>query len=178
MKTNGQLDLMCDTNIKKVFNLVNRLYNDRERIASALEYSGGTHTFDDVAMMILQGKLLYWPLKNSCIVGEVYTYPNRKDLHFFISAGDLDEITAMQPKMIEAAKSLGCSSLSIAGRPGWIKPLGELGWTFHSTNLWLDLTTLQPDLFTQTEKEEPHVGRQGRQHDDGNQVAKVHRESS
>ena len=143
MKYNGQLDMMCDTNLGKVSALIAHLYNDRERIVSALAYSGGTHTFDDVAMLVLQNKLMYWPLENSCILGEVYSYPQRKDLHFFISAGDLAEITAMQPQMIETAKALGCSSLSISGRPGWIKPLGKLGWKIHSTHLWLDLTALQ-----------------------------------
>ena len=143
MKMNGALDIMDDANLSKVSNLVACLYKDRERIASALAYSGNTHTFDDVAMMVLKGQLMYWPLDNSCIIGEVVTYPKRKDLHFFLSAGDLDEITAMQPQMIETAKALGCSSLSIAGRPGWIKPLGKLGWKIHSTHLWLDLTALQ-----------------------------------
>jgi len=176
MKMNGALDIMDDTLLKKVSNLIACLYNDRERIASALAYSGNTHTFDDVAMMILQGKLMYWPLKNSCIIGEVLTYPQRKDLHFFISAGDLTEITAMQPQLIETAKSLGCSSLSIAGRPGWIKPLRELGWKHHSTNLWLDLTTIQPDLFAQIAEENGHE--HGRKQRNSDQAAEMDRESS
>ncbi len=179
MKMNGALDLMLDTNLSKVSTLIAQLYNDRERIVSALAYAGGTHTFDDVAMMVLQGKFMYWPLENSCIIGEVYNYPQRKDLHFFISAGDLTEITAMQPQMIETAKALGCSSLSIAGRPGWIKPLGELGWKVHSTNLWLDLTTIQPDLFTQLEEENDHERRrQGRRDGNGSETSRFHREGS
>ncbi len=142
MKMNG-LDHRADKTLDKVARVISQLYSDRDLIASALEYSGNTHTFDDVAMMILKGQLLYWHLSNSCIVGEVITYPQRKDLHFFLLAGDLKEIIAMQPQMIETAKALGCSSLSGSGRPGWIKPLGELGWKVHSTTLWLDLTALQ-----------------------------------
>jgi len=139
----NNFDHRNDENLDKVAHLISQLYSDRERISSALEYSGNTHTFDDVAMLILNGKLLYWHLDNSCIVGEVITYPRRKALHFFLSAGDLNEITAMQPQMIKTAEALGCSSLSITGRPGWKKPLGELGWKVHSTTLWLDLTALQ-----------------------------------
>jgi len=131
--------------LDQVGHLLSQLYSDRDLIASALEHAGNTHTFDDVAMLILQGKLIYWHLSNSCIVGEVVTSPQRKVLHFFLSAGDLNEITAMQPQMIKTAEMLGCSALSISGRPGWKKPLGELGWKYHSTTLWLDLDNLQPE---------------------------------
>ena len=86
MKMNGALDIMDDTNLGKVSTLIACLYKDRDRIVASLAYSGNTHTFDDVAMMILQGKLLYWPLENSCIIAEVLTYPQKKVFNFFIAA--------------------------------------------------------------------------------------------
>jgi len=148
------LSVRSDTTINDVAILIQKLYADRELIASALDYSGGTHTFDDVAMMVLRGKLFYWHLDNSCILAEVIVYPQRKDLHFFLAAGKLSEITAMQGKMVDAAISLGCTSMSITGRPGWLKPLGELGWKPHSRTMWFDLTE-EPDLFSQIEGEAP-----------------------
>jgi len=165
------LDYNAEQTLARIEQLILHLFDDKNLIVDALKTSGGTHTFDDVAMMILRGQLLYWHLENSCIVGEVVTYPQRKALHFFLAAGDLNEITAMQPQMIETAKSLGCSSLSIAGRPGWKKPLGDLGWKLHSTTLWLDFTNIQPgDLFYEPAKEEDDGRRKRRQRDDNNRA--------
>jgi hypothetical protein len=148
----SNISTRSDTSINDVALLIQKLYHDREFIASALDYAGGTHTFDDVAMMVLRGQLLYWHLNDACILGEVITYPQRKDLHFFLSAGKLEEITAMQSKMVDAAVSLGCSSMSITGRPGWLKPLGKLGWKPHSQTMWFDITD-EPNLFTVKEEE-------------------------
>ena len=43
----------------------------RKWIEDALEYSGGTHTFDDVAQCILDGKLQLWPAERGCAVTEI-----------------------------------------------------------------------------------------------------------
>jgi hypothetical protein len=138
------MDFRADNGIEKVAHLISNLYADRDMIAAALSYSNGTHTFDDVAMMILKGQLIYWHLDNSCIVGELQNYPQKKNLHFFLSAGNLNEITAMQEQMVDTAKALGCVSMSITGRPGWKKPLGDLGWFVSSTTMSFDVENSTP----------------------------------
>lgn len=93
----------------------------RKHIEAALEYSAGTHTIDDVADLILRGKLQCWEGSDSIIITEIVVYPQLKDLHFFLAGGDLDEISLMEPLITAWGKSLGCTRVSLAGRKGWQK---------------------------------------------------------
>ena len=101
----------------------------RKHIEAALEYSAGTHTIDDVADGILEGKFQCWEGKESIIITEIVVYPRLKDLHFFLAGGDLDEISLMEPLITAWGKSLGCTRVSLAGRKGWQKSfLKERGY--------------------------------------------------
>ena len=101
----------------------------RKHVAAALEYSAGTHTIDDVADGILEGKFQCWEGKESIIITEIVVYPRLKDLHFFLAGGDLDEISHMEPIIAAWGKSLGCTRVSLAGRKGWQKSfLKERGY--------------------------------------------------
>ena len=100
----------------------------RKWIEDALEYSGGTHTFDDIAELIGKGRLQLWPAKKSCIVTEITVYPRKKVLHVFLGGGDLDEILDMHQSVVQWAKDQGCSSLTMTGRKGWVKALKDDGW--------------------------------------------------
>jgi hypothetical protein len=101
----------------------------RKHVEAALEYSAGTHTIDDVAQGILDGKLQCWEGKESIIITEIVVYPRLKDLHYFLAGGDLDEISHMEPIVTAWGKSLGCTRVSIAGRKGWQKSfLKERGY--------------------------------------------------
>jgi hypothetical protein len=93
----------------------------RKHVEAALEYSAGTHTIDDVAELVLNGKLQCWEGQNSIIITEVVVYPRLKNLHFFLAGGDLDEISLMEPLITEWGKGLGCTRVSLAGRRGWQK---------------------------------------------------------
>jgi hypothetical protein len=91
----------------------------RHHVAAALEYSGGSHSVEDIAEGIRQGHFQFWPALDSIIVTEIIVYPQLKDLHFFLAGGDLDELRLMQPIIESWGKSEGCSRVSLAGRKGW-----------------------------------------------------------
>ena len=55
---------------------VNELERCRPWIEAALEYSGGTHEFEDVAKGIIEGRMQLWPSPRGCIVTEIVVYPN------------------------------------------------------------------------------------------------------
>ena len=99
--------------------LFSRLYKCRKYIEDALEYSGGTHTFDDVAAGVLSGDFQLWHKDNSAIVTEIVVYPRLKDLHFFLAGGNLDELQQMTPIIEDWGKSVGCTRVTLAGRKGW-----------------------------------------------------------
>ena len=101
----------------------------RKWIEDALEYSGGTHDFDDIVDAIYSGRMQLWPAENSALVTEIIVYPRKKVLHIFLGGGELQEILGMHDSVIEWAKLQGCEALTVAGRAGWSKPLKKHGWS-------------------------------------------------
>ena len=55
----------------------------RPWIEAALEYSGGTHTFEDISEGIQDGRMQLWPATRGCIVTEIVVYPRKKYLNVF-----------------------------------------------------------------------------------------------
>jgi len=93
----------------------------RHHVEAALEYSGGTHNFDDIAEMVEKQQLQLWPAKDSVVLTEIIVYPRLKNLHYFLAGGDLDELSRMRPLIESWGKSLGCTRVTLAGRRGWQK---------------------------------------------------------
>lgn len=91
----------------------------RRHVEAALEYSGGTHNFDDIAEMVQDGRLQLWPASNSVVLTEIIVYPRLKNLHYFLAGGDLDELSRMRPLIESWGKSIGCTRVTLAGRSGW-----------------------------------------------------------
>ena len=93
----------------------------RHHVEAALEYSGGTHTFDDIAQAVTENRFQIWPGVNSVVVTEIIVYPQLKNLHYFLAGVDLDELRAIRPYIERWGKSLGCTRVTLAGRQGWAK---------------------------------------------------------
>lgn len=97
-------------------------------IADALSYSGGTHEPTDVIEGILKGTMQLWPGPEACAVTEIVVYPNRKVLHVFLAAGNMEGIVDMQKSAEEWGKMQGCTAMTIAGRKGWARVLKDHGY--------------------------------------------------
>lgn len=108
---------------------IDELERCRPWIEAALEYSGGTHIFEDIAEGIIKGDMQLWPAARGCIVTEIVVYPRKKVLNVFLGGGELDQLMDMHSDVIEWAKHYGCEACSITGRFGWKKPLSAYGWT-------------------------------------------------
>jgi hypothetical protein len=93
----------------------------RHHVEAALEYSGGTHNFEDVTEMVEGHRLQLWPAKDSVVLTEIIVYPRLKNLHYFLAGGDLDELSRMRPMIESWGKSIGCTRVTLAGRRGWAK---------------------------------------------------------
>ena len=93
----------------------------RQHVEAALEYSGGTHNFEDIIEMVDKQQLQLWPAKDSVVLTEIIVYPRLKNLHYFLAGGDLDELSRMRPLIESWGKSLGCTRVTLAGRRGWAK---------------------------------------------------------
>jgi hypothetical protein len=93
----------------------------RHHVEAALEYSGGTHNFEDITQMVEDHRLQLWPAKDSVVLTEIIVYPRLKNLHYFLAGGDLDELSRMRPLIESWGKSIGCTRVTLAGRRGWAK---------------------------------------------------------
>ncbi len=89
----------------------------------ALEYTNGTHTEDDVIIMILAGKLKLWEGQRSAMLTEFSQFPRMKVLNVFIGGGDLDELREMEKQLVAHARENGCTRITGCGRLGWTKSL-------------------------------------------------------
>jgi len=104
-------------------------------IENALDYSGGTHNFDDITLGVLSHRYQFWPLENSCAITEILEFPRKKTFHVFLAGGRLNEILVLNEPFAEFAKANGCTAMTIAGRPGWERVLDKLGWNYQFTTL-------------------------------------------
>lgn len=88
-------------------------------LENALQYSGGTHTVEDVFKGIVAGQFQLWTGPDSIIVTEILEYPRLRALHFFLAGGHLEEIQEMEKTVVEWARRQGCKRATMVGRNGW-----------------------------------------------------------
>lgn len=94
-------------------------------ISDALEYSGGTHSMDDVFGAVALGDAQLHPLEKSCIITEVVDYPQMSVCRIWLAGGDLDELMDAEKSISVWAKSIGCDAMEINGRMGWKRQLKD-----------------------------------------------------
>jgi hypothetical protein len=93
-------------------------------IESALSFSYGTFDLDDVRNAVLSGHMQLWPSENAALISEINRYPARTVCHIAFAGGNLEELRALKPVVMEWAKRQGCDLISVAGRKGWVRALG------------------------------------------------------
>lgn len=111
----------------------------RKYIEDALEYAKGTHTLADIWDGVVRGDLMFWPGDKSAIITEIQIYPQRKVMHIFLAGGELSELLEMEKSVEAFAHSIGCNSISISGRRGWVRIFKEQGWDEVCTTLAKEL---------------------------------------
>jgi hypothetical protein len=96
----------------------------RELIERALAEGYGQMNYHDVLEGIARGEYQFWASNDSCVVTTIDIFPRIKQLTVIIGAGDLKEIDDVIRPTIEAwARSIGCDTMLIMGRPGWQRAL-------------------------------------------------------
>lgn len=70
-----------------------------------------------------------WPGKASAAVTEiVWEHGTRPVLNCWLAGGDLDELKKMITAAEVFAKRLGCHSVQVSGRKGWVRALRDQGY--------------------------------------------------
>lgn len=106
---------------------------------AALAYTKGTHTIDDIWEGVVAGRYHFWPGEKSGIITDIEIYPQRRVMHIFLAGGDLEELLEMEKSIEEFAKTIGCNSLSISGRRGWLRVFKTDGWEEICTTIAKEL---------------------------------------
>lgn len=100
----------------------------RQYLEDALELAGGTHAIEDIIVGVQLGAYHFWPGRQAAAITEVHAFPRARVLNVFLAGGDLDEIMDMEPLFASWGAYLGCSHVSLTGRPGWERVLKGRGW--------------------------------------------------
>lgn len=108
-------------------------------IEAALEYTKGTHSIDDIWSGIVEGRFQFWPGEQSAIVTDIEVYPKRRVMHIFLAGGELEELLEMEKAVEAYAHTIGCNSMSISGRRGWLKVFQDDGWQEVCTTIAKEL---------------------------------------
>ena len=111
----------------------------RKYIEDALEYTKGTHTLDDIWNGVVRGDFQFWPGDKSAIITEIQIYPQTKVMHIFLAGGDLEELLEMEKSVRAYAQTIGCNSMSISGRRGWLRIFERDGWKEICTTIAKEL---------------------------------------
>lgn len=111
----------------------------RKYIEDALEYTKGTHTLDDIWNGVVRGDFQFWPGEKSAVVTEIQIYPQAKVMHIFLAGGDLEELLQMEKSVRAYAQTIGCNSMSISGRRGWLRIFERDGWKEVCTTIAKEL---------------------------------------
>lgn len=111
----------------------------RKYIEDALEYTKGTHTLDDIWNGVVRGDFQFWPGDKSAVITEIQIYPQTKVMHIFLAGGDLEELLEMEKSVRAYAQTIGCNSMSISGRRGWLRIFERDGWKEVCTTIAKEL---------------------------------------
>lgn len=97
----------------------------RPQIEAALVHARGTHTFDDIAHMVLTGRVRLWAKENSFCITEINEFPRKRIVHVFLAGGNMADMHEFFDPVAEAYKQQGCVGMSFAGRPGFVRALKQ-----------------------------------------------------
>lgn len=103
-------------------------------IAAGLD--GSHHTMGDLEDRTRRGDAMLWPGDRCAVLTQIVAQTDGARILDVISAGgDLDEIVAMTPGVLAAARAAGCSEMIVEGKRGWERALKPLGFTFLSVTV-------------------------------------------
>jgi hypothetical protein len=97
---------------------------------AALHRGGDTLTLEEVKARIESGVYHFWPASDSAVVTQVCDGSKEKELNILLAGGSLGTLQAMLPFIESFGREMGCSIITILGRPGWLRefPTRDMGY--------------------------------------------------
>lgn len=88
-------------------------------LEAALHHGGDVLTIEDVAERIASGQYHFWPALDSAVVTQVCKGRLENELNILLAGGRMETLEAMLPAIEQFGRDMGCSIVTILGRPGW-----------------------------------------------------------
>lgn len=98
-----------------------------QRIRRVLEEQGGLYSWEDILAELEAGSLQSFSEGESTVFTSVREYPRKRVLDVRLAVGTMNEIYAIQPRVVAFAKEQGCELLQAFGREGWVG-VSTPGW--------------------------------------------------
>lgn len=99
-----------------------------ELIAQGLSFDPH-YSVTDVLLEVAEMRAVLWVGEESVAVTNVIPCPQGRRFNIWVAAGDMDElITEMYPSFEAKARELGCKSMTITGRRGWVRAMKDVGF--------------------------------------------------
>jgi hypothetical protein len=102
------------------------------KLARVLERMGGYYTVQDILAEIANGTMQGFVHGDSWVITKIANYPRTKVLQIVVAVGDLDDVLAIHPRLVDFAAEVGASVIQSYGRKGWLKAALERGWKVKS----------------------------------------------
>ena len=101
------------------------------RLQRALEFGGNTHRLDDVVQLLKDGKAKLFENEGGVIVSEINIFPQFRAVNFWLLAGELHDVLALEDDVLAWGLDQGCTIATAAGRKGWGRVSAKTGWRPH-----------------------------------------------
>lgn len=99
-------------------------------LQDALDRSGNEYTLEQVRARVEDpsGRTQWWPGQRSAAVTEIVQVGDKLVLNCWLAGGDLGELRDMIDAAELFARRLGCDSVQVSGRKGWVRALRDKGY--------------------------------------------------
>jgi hypothetical protein len=98
------------------------------KLARVLDRMGGLWTVQDILTLIAAGKMQSFVEGDSWVITQIGVYPRAKVLEVVAAVGDLEEVRAIHPRIVDFAADVGAGVIQAYGRKGWLKDALKRGW--------------------------------------------------
>lgn len=109
----------------------------RVEIEAAMAHADFSHTFDDLALMVINGQLTFFNFDDCFCLTQISVFPQFKTFHFLLAGGEIKAIIDQTDYFKDLASAHGCKYLSFSGRKGFEPVLKKEGWEHKFTTMWL-----------------------------------------